>query len=615
MRLSKFVLTSSVLLLSAAQLCGPKLLAQTPPAATPPAAPLPTAPTVNVYSREVVVDVTVTDSKGNPVRGLTQNDFTVTEEGNPIVPRSFKEHRSDDPLPPSSTPEGPPLPANTFTNTGAPETIRPIYVLMLDALDTPPATQSIVQKNMVDFIGKLAPGTRVAVFSLSATGRLSIVQGFTADQELLKKAIKSQKFSMQIPPLEDFGQDSTNMSAQDIPSMGGGGGRGGGGGMGGGGGGGGRGGGGGGGGGASAPQADANIECAHDGARGQYTISALTQIARYLSGMSGRKNLIWFTGAFPRSMRDKQNSVCFDLNRDLQVVDSLLERSHISLFPIDPRALDILAKNANTSYPARIQGVEHQTMDIMAEATGGRALYNNNDLSTAAAQAVITGSNYYTITYNPANQNFDTRLRTISIQVDKPNLTLVYKHGYHALAPGTTLSGAPAQPSATPLQSAMMPGTLQPTEILFNIAVAAADAPDTALPAGNNADPNVMKPPYRHLTLTYAIDAHEIQFDPSSDGNYHAQFEYAVSVYDPNDGKLLNSSIMAARPNVPPNVYQSVLNGGAKVRQVIDVPATGNYTLRIGVHDITTDRVGAIEVPTSSVAAGANPPIPDSPKP
>jgi VWFA-related protein len=561
----------------------------------------------------VVVDVTVTDSKGNPVRGLTQNDFTVTEEGNPIVPRSFKEHRSDDPLPPSTAPAGPSLPANTFTNTGAPETVRPIYVLMLDALDTPPATQSIVQKNMVDFIGKLAPGTRVAVFSLSATGRLSIVQGFTVDQDLLKKAVKSQKFSMQIPPLEDFGQDSTNMSAQDIPSMGGGGGRGGGGGGGGMGGGGGR--GGGGGGGAPQPEADANVECAHDNARGQYTFSALTQIGRYLSGMSGRKNLIWFTGAFPRSLRDKQNTVCFDFNKDLAEVDSMLERSHVALFPIDPRALDLLAKNANTSYPAIIQGIEHQTMDKMAADTGGRALYNTNDLATAAAQAVITGSNYYTITYNPANQNFDTRLRTISIQVDKPNLTLVYKHGYHALAPGTTLSGRPAEQAATPLQSAMMPGTLQPTQIVFNVAVAAAATPDTTLPAGNSADPNAMKPPYRHFTLTYAIDAHGIQFDPSSDGNYHGQFEYAVSVYDPNDGKLINSAVSAARPSLPPNVYQSVLNGGAKVRQVIDLPATGDYTLRVGVHDVTTDRVGALEIPSASVAADANPPIPSSPQP
>ena len=44
-----------------------------------------------------------------------------------------------------------------------------------------------------------------------------------------------------------------------------------------------------------------------------------------------------------------------------------------------------------------------------------------------------------------------------------------------------------------------------------------------------------------------------------------------------------------------------MLASGAKLRQEIDVPATGEYILRVGVHDLTTDRVGAIEIPTSAI--------------
>jgi hypothetical protein len=47
-------------------------------------------PTLKVYSRETVVDVTVTDSHGNPVHGLTQADFTVKEDGKLKPIRSFE---------------------------------------------------------------------------------------------------------------------------------------------------------------------------------------------------------------------------------------------------------------------------------------------------------------------------------------------------------------------------------------------------------------------------------------------------------------------------------------------------------------------------------------------
>jgi hypothetical protein len=61
--------------------------------------------------------------------------------------------------------------------------------------------------------------------------------------------------------------------------------------------------------------------------------------------------------------------------------------------------------------------------------------------------------------------------------------------------------------------------------------------------------------------------------------------------------------VMAARPGLPPAVYQSILSSGAKLRQTIDVPARGRYVLRIGVHDMTTQHIGAIEVPATSVGS------------
>lgn len=146
----------------------------------------------------------------------------------------------------------------------------------------------------------------------------------------------------------------------------------------------------------------------------------------------------------------------------------------------------------------------------------------------------------------------------------------------------------------------MMRGALQPSEVLFHVSVAQSPGAEVSLPPGNNPDPK-MKPPYRHLKLSYNIDLSGLEFDQLPDGNYHGQFEYAVNVYDSGDGKLVNSNVMAAKPALPPAVYQSMLDGGAKLRQEIAIPAKGDYVLRIGVHDLTTDHVGAIEIPTSSI--------------
>jgi VWFA-related protein len=584
MTLCKFVLKTYVLVLGTSLIYSPMLFAQAAPAA------LPSGQTLRVNAREVVLDINVTDAKGNYVHGLTLDKFTVLEDGKQMSPRSFREYRSDQEQAEPASAARESLPPNTFANTVAPATTRPLNILLLDSLDTPVATQSIVKQRMLDFVDKMPAGTRVAVFSLSPTGQLSVVQGFTADPELLKAALKSKKLNLGLPILEDTGQDvhvdvptsmfegqqnyqaDTQTQAKQSSTQ------------------------------PPPPQVayDQDVDCMHAAMRGQYTFTAINQIARYLSGVPGRKNLIWYTGLFPGWMSNKHHENCYDFRQEMIATEGMLNYSHVSVFTVDPRALDILAKNPPNSIIVQRLNVEHLEMEAVAEATNGKAIYNTNDLAGAARQAIEYGANYYTIGYTPTNQTMDTRRRSITVKVDQPGLTLNYKNNYLALPPGIQINGK-AMDKATPLQSAMLRGSLQPTEILFHVGVTSAGATDTILPAGNNADPKAMKPPYRHLTLNYNIDINGIQFDSSPDGSYHGQFEYAVMVYNNDDGKTVNSSVMAAKPNVPLAVYQSMLDSGANVRQEVAVPAKGDYILRIGVHDMTTDHVGAIEIPVSAI--------------
>src|ERR1039458_1922575 len=111
----------------------------------------------------IILDVVVTDSKGKPVHGLKQSDFTVLEDGQKMTPQSFEEHRSE-PLSPSA-PVQPKmdLGPNVFTNLTVMPQNGPLNVLVLDALNTPVANQTDVQRQMLEFVKTMPAGSRLAI--------------------------------------------------------------------------------------------------------------------------------------------------------------------------------------------------------------------------------------------------------------------------------------------------------------------------------------------------------------------------------------------------------------------------------------------------------------------
>ncbi|HVX57867.1 MAG TPA: hypothetical protein VHA37_09145, partial [Candidatus Saccharimonadales bacterium] len=54
-------------------------------------------PDLRISSRAVLVDVIVTDAHGNPVKGLGQDAFSVSEQGKPQTISFFEEHHAGQP--------------------------------------------------------------------------------------------------------------------------------------------------------------------------------------------------------------------------------------------------------------------------------------------------------------------------------------------------------------------------------------------------------------------------------------------------------------------------------------------------------------------------------------
>ncbi|MDP9039202.1 MAG: VWA domain-containing protein [Acidobacteriota bacterium] len=581
--------------------------------------------TLRVRTNLVVIDVVVTDGKGNPVHGLGKESFTLTEGGRPQVIKRFEEHTV---LPASETAKiaaAPKLPPGLFTNQTAAPANGPVNVLLLDYLNTPLSAQPYARQQLVEFLNKVPAGTRIAVFGLNRS--LVMLQGFTSDPEVLKKLLSSKKGAVEASnilsnPEQGGPQGSTALSDNFSSDA------------------------------LDADQQFANVQrfqaqqaAFEQQLRVQVTLGAFELLSRYLVGIPGRKNLIWFSGSFPLSIEPNTNlQDAFDSvvrnDDEIRKTDNLLTRAQIAVYPVDARG--VFSDPANSAVngfagagPQNVGGSivagetgsagaasqmeflqqtaqEHETMQAMAEDTGGKAFINTNNLTQAVQQAVANGSNYYTLTYTPNNLQWDGRFRAIKVKVAEPGVKLAYRNGYYADDPNDqnrTIAGRAAvavvgsAPSA--MATAMMRGAPDPTEILLRVRVRPAASPPQEQPVqGNlvNPDPRVKSGgPYRSYGIDVVPDRREISCPQLADGTRRCAIEVATYVYD-RDGQLIVTTQRKTSARLSATNYQEMLVKGMAFHLEVSVPVRGEYYLRTAVHDLTSGRIGAVEVPVSAVA-------------
>jgi VWFA-related protein len=592
--------------------------------------------TIHSGTQLVIVDVVVTGRNQKPVHGLKASDFTVTEENVPQIVKHFEEHTAPTLADTTKFPSMPKFPPGIFTNY-TPEPVNgAVNLLLLDALNTPLRDQLYVRQQLLAYLNSAPPGTRIAIFGL--TSQLTILQGFTSDPDVLK-AVASKKFGKISPLLQDSvgGNGIQNSIADDMEDMG-------------------------------VPAAtvanlrqfDAQQQSFQLQSRIKYTLDAMNQLARYLSSIPGRKNLIWFSGSFPISIlpdiTQASNgtsaltdpfAVVADYEKEFRDTVGLLARSQVAVYPIDARGLTnspVFDASTTRNYsrnPARMMqdqnkfssdtAAEHATMSEMAEATGGHAFYNTNGLTQAVATAIDDGSNFYTLTYTPANPNRDGKFRKIKVQLaHEGGVSLSYRHGYYADDPekdppvernqpqlskvadaAVTASAPTSQQSA---RVAMMRGSPTPTEIIMKVAVYPI-GPSTQTednPAPGNVLSEKVRGPFRRYSVNYAIDPSGITFLRTADGKIHANFELVIFVFNP-DGVLLNRLIADLHVASPMDELRKNVANGIQYHQEISAPAKGEYFFRIVVHDLTRDRFGAVEVAASEVKNLQLPTAPPTP--
>ena len=213
---------------------------------------------------------------------------------NPI--KVFEEHSASQY---ANTRPDPPLPPGFFTNITATPANTPLNILLLDKLNTPLRAQSNLRQQLLHYLDTAQPGTRIALFEL--TSQLSLLQGFTADRDLLRTALKEKDRPMLPPQSENSGV------VGDGPANSGGGG-----------------------------EADAQRSL-H---RSEITLQALQSLSLYLANVPGRKNLLWFSGdharrPFPTEGKD----ISTVSEKEFRAAASQLTANQVAIYPVDARGL------------------------------------------------------------------------------------------------------------------------------------------------------------------------------------------------------------------------------------------------------------------------------------
>ncbi len=523
-------------------------------------------PVFKANARTVVLDVVVTGKNGRPVVGLHRQDFLATEDGNPQTVTFFEEHTGTQPI----QIDLPKLPPNVFTNIPRVKPGGAVTVLLLDNLNTQLQDQSGLRAEMLNYLKGVHPGSQFAIFALGT--HLRYVQGFTDDPALLSAALKDPKRGAaagQPPlPLRSFWTEQ-ELSQLDM--------------------------------------------------RVRLTLRAFEELAHYLAGIPGRKNVVWFSGSFPTVVM--HDLLVRDYGEQVKKTDAVLSDAEVALYPMAAESLaadplydagnQLDATNAHQAQDAATGGLKedakqrnanHATMDEIARDTGGVAIYRTNGFDDALARIADQGSQYYTLAYTPTNTVSDGQFRKIQVKLATGNYKLVYRRGYYAADAKVVPASADMQ-SSDPLRTYMDSGRADSTQIPLALRIqlessksGASRSTPTPNPAG---DSDHLRGPLRRYTVDFVIAARGLQLDPASGGGRSGIIEAAMVVYD-RDGKPVNWMVKQVNLDMDAARYAEVQENGVNFRLEIDVPKDG-VSLRSGVYDRESKLAGTLEVPLSSI--------------
>ena len=205
--------------------------------------------------------------------------------------------------------------------------------------------------------------------------------------------------------------------------------------------------------------------------RNEVSLSALRGLMTMLGGLrEGRKSVLLvsegYTNYVPPQLRSQVADLRADPNINPQVLDpfagdnpyeetmSFFEgsammqdlrrvirtasRFNASVYSVDPRGLaafefDMDQPQISYRTDQRALRFTQDTLRVLAEETGGRAIVNQNDLGPGLQQMLDDASGYYLLGYNSSAAPTDGEFHEIEVRLKRPGLRVRAREGYWAV--------------------------------------------------------------------------------------------------------------------------------------------------------------------------------------
>lgn len=516
----------------------------------------------------IQVPVVVTDKSGNHIHGLNQNDFRVLENGKEQKISTFEEKVSSNAkIAPSPSEPG------QFSNLAVSEQQpRTVTVIAIDMVNTPYLDQTIGRRALIKYLADNIDTSQLLALMIITTDGVKVVQGLGGDTEQLVQVLK--KVSGELPvdqgtpvgALANAALNSIPGTPVLTPGM-------------------------------SLNQSMAAVQGFVDlgesmsaqflQARAiEITMSALREIAWSLSGVPGRKALIWATGGFPFVISSPDVVPGGFLSPLYERTMQALTDGQISVYPVDIRGLfdptgggqasrkhALNADQMNSRMWLKESTIE--SLEEFADMTGGKAFYNTNDLAGSFKRAADDSSSYYLVGYYLDTKNNHAGWRQLKVKVEKKDTEVRARKGFFVTSatvqPDLTRTSDITAALASPIEGTGVPVTLKWLGV-------------SGEGDKKKASFEIQIPP-NGVTLEGADQS-------------HLNFDIAVAAYrdESKDDKPVLTQGQTVDTAMTPQQLAMVRAKGITISKNLEI-GPGQYSVRLVVRDSSTGKVGSVTAP------------------